>query len=177
MLRKISILYYYIKILHFPLDIIVIHIACICIINKNCIIQLYYITISDYITMADVAVDRSVSEQVTDIIFDAIKSIRKKSKRADTISITEHITRNPTNFKEVELRDSIAKLVDSGILINNKTKQDLGILFVNEGASTDNTPQGQNNALPDITSVDTETPNCTLAEACTKNLTATDLMI
>ena len=138
---------------------------------------MYYITISDYITMADVAVDRSVSEQVTDIIFNAIKSIRKKSKRADTISITEHITRNPTNFKEVELRDSIAKLVDSGILINNKTKQDLAILFVNEGASTDNTPQGQINALPDITSVDTETPNCTLAEACTKNLTATDLMI
>ena len=43
--------------------------------------------------MADVAVDRNVSEQVRDIIFDAIKSIRKKSKRPDTISIIEHITR------------------------------------------------------------------------------------
>ena len=73
---------------------------------------MHYITIADFITMADVAVDRSVREQVRDISFDAIKSIRKKSKRADTISITEHITRNPTNFKEVELRDSIAKLVD-----------------------------------------------------------------
>ena len=54
--------------------------------------------------MADVAVDRNVNEQVRDIIFDAIKSIRMKSKRPDTISIIEHITRNPTNFKEVELR-------------------------------------------------------------------------
>ena len=54
--------------------------------------------------MADVAVDRNVNEQVRDIIFDAIKSIRMKSKRPDTISIIEQITRNPTNFKEVELR-------------------------------------------------------------------------
>ena len=37
--------------------------------------------------MANVAVDRNVSKQVRDIIFDAIKSIRKKSKRPDTISI------------------------------------------------------------------------------------------
>ena len=75
--------------------------------------------------MADVAVDRNVSEQVRDIIFDAIKSIGKKSKRPDTISLIDHITRNRTNFKEVELRDSISKLVDSGILINKKTKLDL----------------------------------------------------
>ena len=65
--------------------------------------------------MVDAAVDRNVSEQVRDIIFDAIKSIRKKFKRPDTISIIEYITRNPTNFKEVELRNSISKLVDSGI--------------------------------------------------------------
>ena len=37
--------------------------------------------------MADVAVDRNVSEQVRDIIFGAIKSIRKKSNRPDAISI------------------------------------------------------------------------------------------
>ena len=119
--------------------------------------------------MADVAVDRNVSEQVRDIIFDAIKSIRKKSKRPDTISIIEHITRNPTNFKEVELRDSISKLVDSGILINKKTKQDLDSLFVNEGTSIDNTLQAQNNTLPDITPVDIETPNYTFVEASTKS--------
>ena len=98
--------------------------------------------------MADVAVDRSISEQVRDITFDAIRSIRKKSKRPYTISKIEHITRNPTNFKEVELRDNISKLVDSGILINKKTKQDLDSLFVNEEISTDNTPQGQINTLP-----------------------------
>ena len=115
--------------------------------------------------MVFVAVDRSVSEQVRDIIFDAIKSIRKKSKEPDKISINEHITRNRTNFKEVELRDSISKLVDSEILINKKSKQDLDSLFVNEGTSTDNTPQGQSNTLPDITPVDTETINCSLAEA------------
>ena len=103
--------------------------------------------------MADIAVDRNVSEQVRRIIFDAIKSIRKESKRPDTISIIEHITRNPTNFKEVELRDSISKLVDSGILINKKTKQDLDSFSVNEGTSIDNTLQGQNNTLPDITRV------------------------
>ena len=119
--------------------------------------------------MVDGAVDRNVSEQVRDIIFDAIKSIRKKSKRPDTISIIEYITRNPTNFKEVELRDSIPKLVDSGILINKKSKQDLDSLFINEGTSTDNTPQGQNNTLPDITPVDIETPNCTLIETFTKS--------
>ena len=45
-----------------------------------------------FANMADVAVGRSVSEQVRDIIFDAIKSIRKKSKHPDTISIIEHIT-------------------------------------------------------------------------------------
>ena len=49
--------------------------------------------------MADVAVERSVSEQVRD---GAIKSARKKSKRPDTISIIQHITRNMKNFKEVE---------------------------------------------------------------------------
>ena len=79
--------------------------------------------------MVDVAVDRNVSEQIRDIIFDAIKSIRKKSKRPDPIFIIEHITRNPTNFEEVELRDSFSKLVDSGILINKKTKQDLDSFF------------------------------------------------
>ena len=50
------------------------------------------------------------------------------------------ITRNPTNFKEVELRDSISKLVDSGISINKNTKQVLDSLSVNEGTSADNTP-------------------------------------
>ena len=79
-----------------------------------------------------------------------------------------HITRNPTNFKEVELRDSISKLVDSGISINKKTKQVLDSLSVNEGTSADNTPQGQNNTLPDINPVDIEAPNCTLVGASTK---------
>ena len=72
--------------------------------------------------MVFVAVDRSVSEQVRHIIFDAIISIRKKSRGPDPISINDHITRNQTNFKEVELRDSISKLVDWETLINKKTK-------------------------------------------------------
>ena len=76
----------------------------------------YFLSDAD-IDMMDADVDRNVSKQVRDIIFDAIKSIRKKSKRPDTISIIDYITRNPTNIKEVELRDSISKLV-SGILIN-----------------------------------------------------------
>ena len=76
----------------------------------------YFLSDTD-IDMMDADVDRNVSKQVRDIIFDAIKSIRKKSKRPDTISIIDYITRNPTNIKEVELRDSISKLV-SGILIN-----------------------------------------------------------
>ena len=117
----------------------------------------------------DAALDRNVSDQVRNIILDAINSIRKKSKRPHTISIIEYITRNPANFKEVELRDSILKPVDSGILINKKTKQDLDSVFVNEGTSTNNTPQEQNNTLPDITPVDIETPNCTLIEASTKS--------
>ena len=90
----------------------------------------------------DVAVDRNVSEEVRDIIFYAIKSIREESKKPDTISIIEHITRSPANFTEVELKDNVSKLFDSGILINKKTEQDLDSLFVNEGASTDNTSQG-----------------------------------
>ena len=49
--------------------------------------------------MTHAAVDRNVRKQVRDIIFDAIKSFRKKSKRPDTISIIEYITRNPTNFE------------------------------------------------------------------------------
>ena len=77
--------------------------------------------------------------------------------------LIEHITRNPTNFKEVELMDSISKLVDNGILINKKTKEDLDSLFVNEGTSTDN------NTLPDIIPVNTETPNCRVTEASTKS--------
>ena len=117
----------------------------------------------------DAAVDRNVSEQVRGIIFDAIKSIRKKSKRPDTISIIEYITRNSTNFKEVELRDSISMFVDCGILINKKIKQDLDYLFVNERTSTNNTSQKQYNTLPDITPVDIETPNCTLIEASKKS--------
>ena len=119
--------------------------------------------------MADVAVDRNVSGQVRDIIFDAIKSIEKEALQPDTMSIIEHITRYSTNFKEVELRDSISKLVHSGILINKKTKQDLHSLFVNEGTNTVNTLQGQNNTLPDITSADIETPNYTLLEPSTKS--------
>ena len=79
-----------------------------------------------------------------------------------------HITRNPTNFKEVELRDIISKLVASGISINKKTKQVLDSLSVNEGTSADNTPQGQNNTLPDINPVYIEAPNCTLVGASTK---------
>ena len=50
--------------------------------------------------MMNVAADRKVSDQIRDIIFDSIKSIRKKSKRPDTISIIEYITRNPTNIKK-----------------------------------------------------------------------------
>ena len=120
--------------------------------------------------MVDVAIDRSLSEQVRDIIFDAFKSIRKKSKRPDAIStITEHITRNPTNFKKVVLRDSISKLVDGAVLINKKTKQDRGSIFINEGTSTDNTLQEQNDFLLDTTPIDTETLNCALAEASTKS--------
>ena len=76
----------------------------------------YFLSDTD-IDMMDADVDRNVSKQARDIIFDAIKSIRKKSKRPDTISIIDYVTRNPTNIKEVELRDSISKLV-SGILIN-----------------------------------------------------------
>ena len=75
--------------------------------------------------IADVAVDRNVSGQVRDIIFDAIKSIKKKAMQPDTISIIEYITRYPTNFKEVELRDSTSKLVHSGILINKNTSADI----------------------------------------------------
>ena len=45
--------------------------------------------------------------------------------------------------------------------------QDLDSLL-NEGTSTDNTPQGQYNTLPDINPVDIETPNCTLAETSVK---------
>ena len=119
--------------------------------------------------MADVAVDRNVSDQVRDIIFDAIKSIIRKSEQPDAISIIDYITRNLASFKEVELMDSILELVDSGILINKKTKQDLDSLFLNEGTLTDNTPQEQNNNLTDINPVDIETPNCTLVEASTKS--------
>ena len=117
----------------------------------------------------DVAVDRNVSEEVRDIIFYAIKSIREESKKPDTISIIEHIVRSPANFTEVELKDNVSKLFDSGILINKKTEQDLDSLFVNEGASTDNTPHGQNNTLPDILHVDIETSNGALIETSTKS--------
>ena len=120
------------------------------------------------VRMVDAAVDRNVSEEVRDITFNVIKSIRKKSKRPDTISLIEYITRNLTNFKEVDLRDSISKLADSVILINKKPKQDLDSLFVNEGTSTDNTSQGQNNTLPDITPVDVETPSPVDIETSTK---------
>ena len=72
-------------------------------------------------------------------------------------------------FLSNQLMDSISKLDDSGILINKKTKQDLDSLFVNEGTSTENTPQWQNNTLPDITPVDTETPNCRVTETSTKS--------
>ena len=64
---------------------------------------------------------------------------------------SEYATRNPTNFEEAELRDSISKLVDSGILVSKKTKQNLDFLCINEGTSTDNTLQGQINSLSDIT--------------------------
>ena len=55
--------------------------------------------------------------------------LKRNLIQSDTISVIEYITRNPTNFKEVKLRDSISKLVDSGILINKKTKQDLESFF------------------------------------------------
>ena len=119
--------------------------------------------------MMDAAVDRNIIEQVRDIIFDVIKPIRKKSKWPDSSSIIQYITGNPTNIKEVELRDSISKFVDSGIVINKKTKQDLDSLFVNEGTSAKNTSQEQNNTLQEIAPVDIETPNCTLIEASTKS--------
>ena len=38
-----------------------------------------------------------------------------------------------------------------------------------KGTSTDNAPQEQNNTLPDITPVHTETSNCSLAEASTNS--------
>ena len=88
---------------------------------------------------------------------------------SDQIQYNWAYYKNPTNFKEVELRDSISKLVDSGILINKKTKQDLDSLFINEGTSIDNTLQGQNNTLPDITPVVIKTPNYTLDDASTKS--------
>ena len=50
--------------------------------------------------MADVAVDRNVSDQVRDIIFDAIKSIIRKSEQPDAISIIDYITRNLASFKD-----------------------------------------------------------------------------
>ena len=55
--------------------------------------------------------------------------LKRNLIQSDTISVIEYITRNPTNFKEVKLRDSISKLVDNGILINKKTKQDLESFF------------------------------------------------
>ena len=64
--------------------------------------------------MVDVAVDRNVSEKVRDIIFDAIKSIREESKQRDTIFLIERITRNPTNFTEVELRIMFQSLLTVG---------------------------------------------------------------
>ena len=109
---------------------------------------------ADVVNMADATFDRNVSEQVRDIIFDAIKSIIKKSKRPDTISLIENITESLINFEEAELGDSISKLFGSRVLINKKTKQGLDSLFVNEGTSAGNTPQGQNNTLPDFTPVD-----------------------
>ena len=42
MLRDVSILYYYIKKFYIILGIIVIHIICICIVHKNCIIFHFY---------------------------------------------------------------------------------------------------------------------------------------
>lgn len=90
--------------------------------------------------MVDEAVDRNVSEQVRDIIVNIIEPIRRKSKRPDTIFVTEYITRNLTNFEEAELRNCISELVDSRILINKKTEQGLDSLFINEGANTGNTP-------------------------------------
>ena len=64
--------------------------------------------------MVDVAVDRNVSEKVRDIIFNAIKSIREESKQRDTIFLIERITRNPTNFTEVELRIMFQSLLTVG---------------------------------------------------------------
>ena len=45
----------------------------------------------------------------------------------------------------------------------------MNLFFVNEGTSTNNTPQEQNTTLPNITPVDMETPNCILIKASTKN--------
>ena len=49
--------------------------------------------------IADVAVDWNLREQVRNIIFDVIKSIRKKSMQPDTDAIVEHVTRNQKNIK------------------------------------------------------------------------------
>ena len=49
--------------------------------------------------ITDVAVDWNLREQVRNIIFDVIKSIRKKSMQPDTDAIVEHVTRNQKNIK------------------------------------------------------------------------------
>lgn len=77
-------------------------------------------------------VDKNVSEQRRNVIFDAIKSMREKSNRRDTDAIVEYVTRNLANIKGIECRDSISTPADWGILINKKTKQDLDSLFVND---------------------------------------------
>lgn len=77
-------------------------------------------------------VDKNVSEQRRNVIFDAIKSMREKSNRRDTDAIVEYVTRNLANIEGIEWRDSISTPADWGILINKKIKQDLDLLFVND---------------------------------------------
>ena len=57
-------------------------------------------------------VDKNVSEQRRNVIFDAIKSMREKSNRRDTDSIVEYVTRNLANIKGIEWRDSISTPAD-----------------------------------------------------------------
>ena len=57
-------------------------------------------------------VDKNVSEQRRNVIFDAIKSMREKSNRRDTDAIVEYVTRNLANIKGIEWRDSISTPAD-----------------------------------------------------------------
>ena len=61
--------------------------------------------------MTHIAVDKNVSEEICNIIQDAMKSFRKKSKRPDTDARVKYVKRNPTNIKGIELRDVFLRLL------------------------------------------------------------------